>query len=348
MEFSKRKMAPGITAILFVVIIVIALQPPQSPESNSSINEVDFWAYQIQELQEDGSIESLVQSHYDLLVLEPTRTEKGSENFDTSDMISRLHDSPGASLNSKLVIAYIDIGEAEDWRYYWNDSWSAPTEDEKGIPDFLISIDPDDWSGCYPVAYWDDRWKDIIIYNDDSYIQKILDDGFDGIYMDWVEAYDHDPVIDEAYSQGVNPEEEMIEFIDEIRTYCIMQDSDFIVIAQNALGLCDENSEYFELIDGVAQEHVKFRGEADTVWDNPASGDIAVPTSGEEGYSTEWYVEYLDRYIAEGVRVFTVDYALDETNIELAYEFAIEHGYCGFVTQTPLSQLPDTPPPNYP
>jgi hypothetical protein len=34
-----------------------------------------------------------------------------------------------------------------------------------------------------------DRWKDIVIYGGNSLINMVLDDGFDGVYLDWIEAY---------------------------------------------------------------------------------------------------------------------------------------------------------------
>jgi len=41
----------------------------------------------------------------------------------------------------------------------------------------------------YWVRFWKPEWHKIIYGNDDSYIKKILDAGFDGAYLDNVEAY---------------------------------------------------------------------------------------------------------------------------------------------------------------
>ena len=40
------------------------------------------------------------------------------------------------------------------------------------------------------MAYWQPEWKDIIYGNDDSYLKKILDAGFDGVYLDIIDAYE--------------------------------------------------------------------------------------------------------------------------------------------------------------
>jgi cysteinyl-tRNA synthetase len=90
------------------------------------LDQVIYWAYQIQDLSDDGPVDTLVNSHYDMLVLEPTRTDWSSDDkyFNTRDMVAYLKDSKASDgMHRKLVLAYIDIGEAEDWRWYW--TWST-------------------------------------------------------------------------------------------------------------------------------------------------------------------------------------------------------------------------------
>ena len=89
------------------------------------LDQVKYWAYQLQDINTPGTVDSLVASHYDMLVLEPTRTDWSSDDkyFNTSEMVKQLKNSFAHDrVHRKLVIAYIDIGEAEDWRWYWN--WS--------------------------------------------------------------------------------------------------------------------------------------------------------------------------------------------------------------------------------
>ncbi len=93
------------------------------------LNEIESWGYQIQGLSEDGAVEKLVESDYDMLVLEPTRTDKDESEFDTKGMVDKLKATSGSNdANRKLIIAYIDIGQAEDWRWYWD--WTLGWEDE--------------------------------------------------------------------------------------------------------------------------------------------------------------------------------------------------------------------------
>ena len=85
---------------------------------------------------------------------------------------------------ARLVIAYMSIGEAEDYRYYWQQAWN------KTPPSWLAGENPD-WHGNFKVRYWDKNWQNIICGNDGSYLKKILDAGFDGVYLDIIDAFEY-------------------------------------------------------------------------------------------------------------------------------------------------------------
>ncbi len=308
----------------------------------AQISDVQFWACQLQKLDWAGSVDSLVNSYYDMLVLEPTRTDRECTDFDAAGMVARLHASAGTVRSSKLVIAYVDIGEAEDWRIYWQDWWVAPTESTRGNPDFMLTIDPDGWSGNYPVAFWDTRWQDIIVDSDSSILKMVIADGFDGIYMDWVEAYDDSVVVYCAESLGISADSAMIAFISHICDVAHSINPDFLVIAQNGEWLADGHPEYFDVIDGIAREDVSFGGEADVEWGNPLAGDIPQDSIGQAET-----VDMLQQYLDAGLTVFTCDYALITEHIEQAYDFAYANGFIPFVSQTPLDRLPNYTPPGY-
>ena len=83
---------------------------------------------------------------------------------------------------SRLVIAYMSIGEAEDYRYYWQAEWDLSP------PSWLSKENPY-WPGNYKVRYWDTTWQAIIYGNDSSYTKMIIDAGFDGVYLDIIDAF---------------------------------------------------------------------------------------------------------------------------------------------------------------
>lgn len=318
-----------------------AVAPTPGAKLGPPVNlaDVRYWAYQIQGLENEGAIEALTSSRYDLVVIEPTRTNVGSEDFDTREAVNRIHASPSSlGDRSKMVLAYLDIGQAEDYRTYWQDDWEPPRAGVRGTPDFLLSVDPDGWSGNYPVAYWDQRWKDLVIYNEDSLLNLVLEDGFDGIYLDWVEAFDDVSVIAAAELAGIEPAGEMVAFIREMRDYVAERHPNFVIVAQNGADLVDDHAEYLDVIDGLAQEDLSFYGEADTDWDDEASGDIRQ----NPGYH-EYLTGVLWRYVEVGVPTFCVQYAREQANVEQALRDAEQVGCVPYVTLTPLDRLTDTP-----
>ena len=89
-----------------------------------------------------------------------------------------------ANGGSRLIIAYMSIGEAEDYRYYWQTEW------ETDPPSWLSEENPE-WPGNYKVQYWNKDWQNIIYGKDDSYLKKILDVRFDGVYLDIIDAFEY-------------------------------------------------------------------------------------------------------------------------------------------------------------
>ena len=79
----------------------------------------------------------------------------------------------------RLVIAYMNVGAAEKFRYYWQHSWKL--HHPKFLKKKYDGYDDEIW-----VKFWEKEWKDIII---GSYTNKVIDAGFDGVYLDNVEAY---------------------------------------------------------------------------------------------------------------------------------------------------------------
>lgn len=103
------------------------------------------------------------------------------EAFTAGEITQLKHKANGGT---RQVICYMSIGEAEDYRYYWNSSWAS------NAPSWMAAENPD-WPGNYKVRYWDTEWQDIIYRNNDSYLNKILDAGFNGVYLDIIDAFEY-------------------------------------------------------------------------------------------------------------------------------------------------------------
>lgn len=89
-----------------------------------------------------------------------------------------------ANGHARLVIAYMSIGEAEDYRFYWDPSWVV------GTPDWIYEENVD-FPGNFKVDYSNTDWQDILFGSADGYLDRIIDAGFDGVYLDLIDAYEY-------------------------------------------------------------------------------------------------------------------------------------------------------------
>jgi cysteinyl-tRNA synthetase len=146
-----------------------------------SIHSVRNFLYLINsenyETKEDF-IKAVSATWYDLVIIDLFHFE---EAF-TSQEIEHLKIKPNG--NKRYVVCYLSVGEAEDYRYYWQSDWKM------NKPEWLETENPD-WAGNYKVQYWDSAWQHIIFGKPDSYLEKIIDAGFDGAYLDLVDAFEY-------------------------------------------------------------------------------------------------------------------------------------------------------------
>ena len=324
-----------------------AAAPDRTP-SEARLAEVRHWLYLIDVNLDPHTVDLIAASDYDMVVLDFIPSERNNTDYPMAEVVTRLQDAP----HPKLVVAYIDIGEAEDYRTYWRDGWGI------GNPEWIVGADPDGWEGNFPVAFWDDGWRDIWLA-EDGYLQAILDAGFDGVYLDWVEAYSDENVVSIAEKDGVNPDDEIVFWVGDIAEFVRGQRPDSIVIGQNAAELA-ERDEYLEIVDAIAQEQVWFDGGAD----NDPPGDCPLPRTDDDvdtddyldslsapcrryidgepdsplHVSSEEYLAYLTLAQSKGEIILTVDYALEQGNVDWVYETSRGMGFVPFVGNRALDR----------
>jgi len=124
-------------------------------------------------------LEAIKNTNYDLVIIDLFFIDDLA--FTVEDIELLKTKSNGAE---RLVIAYMSIGEAEDYRYYWETEWN------NNYPSWIASENPE-WEGNYKVKYWDIEWQNLIYGNNDSYLKLILDAHFDGVYLDIIDGFEY-------------------------------------------------------------------------------------------------------------------------------------------------------------
>ncbi len=121
-------------------------------------------------------LSAIQQTNFDVVIIDAFF---GDELLTSTDVASLKTKQNGAQ---RLVISYMNIGSAEKYRYYWKKGWGLhhPLWLKKKYDGYKDEI----W-----VKFWKDEWQEIIYGNSDSYTQKLLNVGFDGAYLDNIEAF---------------------------------------------------------------------------------------------------------------------------------------------------------------
>ena len=337
--------------VICIVFLVFAtgVQADERTRRHERLSKVSHWFYLLDFDGNSPVMGRIAKSAYDMVVVEPIFTERENAGFNVSGMVRRLK----GKIGQRLVLAYIDIGEAEAWRTYWKPGWRI------GNPGWIVADDPDGWDGNYPVAYWNEGWRRIWL-GKGGYIEALVRAGFDGIYLDWVEAYSDENVIHAARRDKVEPRREMIRWVRDLAAKAREADPAFLVIAQNAAELADD-PEYVRIIDAIAQEQVWFDGGAD----NKPAGDCPLPAREKDiesaryvrslsrqcrrqhdryrestlHMSSEAYISMLKKAQKTGLVIFTVDYALKPKNIRKVFERSRKLGFVPFVSERGLTSF---------
>lgn len=124
----------------------------------------------------NGMINAISEKNFDLVLID---LFFDSNEFTRED-IHQLKTKPDG--NQRLVLAYMSVGSAENYRYYWKTDWRL--NHPSWIKKKYEGYDDEYW-----VEFWEKEWQDIIYGNDTSYLKRIINAGFDGVYLDNIEVY---------------------------------------------------------------------------------------------------------------------------------------------------------------
>jgi cysteinyl-tRNA synthetase len=290
-----------ITAALVLLLPLAACKAAAPPVGDRpDWLAVDDFLYQLQRARPDR----IGDTAFDLVVV--TISAAGGSR----DVIENLKHSPGGD---KIILCYMSIGQAEDYRFYWQREW------KQNPPAWLDESDAV-WAGDYWVRYWHPDWQAIIYGSPESYLDQILDLGFDGVYLDRVDTYLY------YQEQGRDTAaQEMVDFILAFTEYAREKVPGFGVFPQNAEELGLLFPDYLAAVDGIGVEDLYYGYPRD-----------------HEPSPADWTAEreaILDQWVDAGKLVLTIDYTGRPDQIADAYARALAHGYVPYVTDRSLGRL---------
>ena len=275
-------------ALLLLIAVSLPVLHVPAPVVASSPSSTAVSSYVV--WYDDPSPLLLAASQYDLVIVDPDYGSRG-EPWTIEDL-HRIAES------GKKLVAYLSVGEAEEWRDYWNSSWY------ENPPEWLGPENPE-WPGCYRVKYWYPEWKQIL----KDEVDKIAGLGFEGLLLDTVDTCEF------WEEQGVeNATEEMVDLVIELSSYAgaLMEHP---LIIPNLGGKVEivEYRGFMDAISGAMREDVFY------------SDDQLVDPS-----ETQYVVSYLEQVVQAGKFVLILDYLWTEENVEDFYQKCEQHGFVGY------------------
>lgn len=205
-----------------------------APSLAQPFAHIKSWGYQLRGIDPA----KIAASAYDVVVIDFARDDRPF----TAAEVAIMRTKPDGG--RRTVLAYLSIGEAERYRYYWQPSWYL-------TPPPWIGPENTEWRGNYLVRFWDATWQKLIFGSPDAYLDRIMAAGFDGVFLDRVDAYS------EWENERAAAQPEMIKFVAAISAYAKQGNAGFQIVVQNAEELL-EDAAYLRVIDAVAKEDLLY------------------------------------------------------------------------------------------
>lgn len=304
------KILGGGVMVMIVVFIIVNLY------SNDKVNleNVNDFVYQLQNI----NISAIGKTKFDLVIMDYSADGTDESAFSNSQ-IKSLKDSAGGP---KIVLCYMSIGEAEDYRWYWKKTWDSNHDGtpDIGAPEWLGPSNPN-WPGNYKVKYWYKEWQNIIF----KYLDKIIAADFDGVYLDIIDAYEYWGPGGESGLERETAEDEMVDFVIAIANYARAKKPSFLVFPQNGSGLAS-HSNYVSTVDGIGNEDL---------WYNDNS-----PQSSSH---TNEVLRNLEIFKRAGKLILVIDYVTKKDLIDKFYSKAISKGFVPYATTRALDRITVNP-----
>jgi cysteinyl-tRNA synthetase len=232
-------------------------------------------------------------------------------------------DTMRARRPGRKIIAYISIGEAEDYRPYWRSAWISKGQPTAAAPSWLLGENPE-WKGNYRVKYWQAGWQALILAS----VEEAMQRGFDGVYLDIVDGFEtFEQQGGDYVDDCVNPEtkqsyrRDMADWVKAIAARARTIHPGALAIPQNGSQLLAQ-PDFLETISAIGIEDLFTDG--DKVQPRPHSQEV---------------LGDLQKITAAGKPVLVIDYPTKSALAQSTKEQARSHHFVWLVTDRQLKTL---------
>ena len=282
--------------------------PRQLTESKTLLRNVKVWGCQLQRIDQAA----VAATKLDLVVIDAMKNAQAGIALSRAE-VAALQKKPDGG--RRLVMAYLSVGEAETYRSYWRKDWLT-------APPVWLAAANEKWPGAYGVRFWEPAWQHIVFEGPASLLGNILDAGFDGVFLDRVDAYS------DWEGERATAASDMVDLVARLATRARSVDSGFLIIGQNSEGLLT-NKRYLANIDAVSKESLLF-GRA---------GEGILNTDEE----VAWSLKYLKPAHKSGLPVLAIEYLDDPLKKADARRRLANLGFLPFFANRLLDRTPAEP-----
>ena len=265
-------------------------------ERRRRLNAIRNWGYWLSSFD----IEGITSAPHDLLVVDNSvSADRRFQREPVPEEMTRMKRRPDGS--ARMLLAYLSIGEAERYRPYWRPEWY----DAARKPAWL-GEENRDWAGNFSVQYWHPEWQRLIFGAPNSYVDRIMAQGFDGIYIDRADAFFR------WEKEHPSARDDMAAFLTQLSDYVRKRDPHFLIVLQNAEELLEDNL-VLDAIDAIAKEDLLYGVDQAEAPNKPA--DVT------------WSLKHLRLAQKAGRKVLVVEYLSDPIKTAAATRRILDEGF---------------------
>jgi cysteinyl-tRNA synthetase len=261
-------------------------------------------------------VAKLKESGRDWIVLDATFA--GDTPWERTDL-----DTIRSGKAGRKMVAYLSIGEAEDYRSYWQSDWVRNGKRTAAAPVWL-GIENPEWKGNYQVKYWNAEWQKLMLPAIDDAMAR----GFDGLYLDIVDGFQtYEQGADGCLDDRMNPEtkqtyrRDMVDWVKAIAARARAKNPTALVIPQNGSQLVADK----DFVDVISAQGIE---------DLFTNGKRLQPAS-----HTDEILGHLKTLALAKKPVLLIEYPKTHQGQALSKKLAKENGLVWLVTDRQLKTL---------